>query len=282
MRRLIVNADDFGLCAGSVDGILRGYRRGIVTSTSLMAGMPAATRAAAAARACPALDVGVHLTFTEGLPVLPAADVASLLDARGRFLSSRAWLVSGWRPDPAELEAELRAQIGRCVSWGLAPSHLDLHTSAGYLLEGVFALTVRLAAEHGLAIRFPFGDGWERMGHAVAAATGLSLERLGMVVDGFRKLTAASGVPHPDRMVDAFASRSACTGESLARLVAGLGEGTSEILAHPASLRGSLRALGIAAAKRAAELAALCSPAVRQAVRDGGIELVSFRSLIAR
>jgi predicted glycoside hydrolase/deacetylase ChbG (UPF0249 family) len=282
MRRLIVNADDFGMCRGSVDGILHGHRSGIITSTSFMAGMPAAARAAEAARGCPGLDVGVHLTFTEGLPVLPAADVASLLDARGRFLTSREWLASHRQPDPVELEREFRAQIERCRASGLEPSHLDLHTSIGYLLEGVFALTVKLAAEQGLAIRFPFGEGWEGMGHAAAAVTGLPLERIQEMVDGCRKLVAAAAVPHPDRMIDAFPNPSARSGESLARLITGLGEGTSEILTHPAFLRGSLKALGIEAAKRAAELAALCSPRARQALQDGGIELVSFRSLIRR
>ena len=282
MRRLIVNADDFGSCRGSVDGIVHGHRHGIVTSASFMAGMPAAVRAIEAARACPGLDVGVHLDFTQGRPVLPAAEVASLTDDRGRFLASRAWLASRRKPDPLELESEFRAQIGRAAAAGLAPSHLDLHTNLGYLLEGVFPLTVRLAAELGLAIRFPFGEGWERLGAAAAAATGLSMDRIAKLVDGSRRLVAAAGVAHPDRMVDAFAGPAARSGESLARQIAGLGEGTSEILAHPGFVRGSLLTLGPWAVRRAAELAALCSPEARQALRDGGIELVSFRSLIGR
>jgi hypothetical protein len=279
MRRLIVNADDFGSCRGSVDGIVHGHRHGIVTSTSFMAGMPAAARAIEAARSCPGLDVGVHLTFTEGRPVLPAAEVASLTDDRGRFLTSRAWLASRRQPNPLELEREFRAQIGRAVAAGLAPSHLDLHTNIGYLLEGVFPLTVRLAAELGLAIRFPFGEGWERMGAAASAATGLPMARMAEMVDACRKLVAAAGVAHPDRLVDAFAGPSARSGESLARQIAGLGEGTSEILAHPSFVRGSLLTLGPWAVRRAAELAALCSPEARQALRDGGLELVSFRGL---
>ena len=39
-RRLIVNADDFGLSAGVNEGILRAHRDGIVTSTSLMVRQP--------------------------------------------------------------------------------------------------------------------------------------------------------------------------------------------------------------------------------------------------
>lgn len=280
MRRLIVNADDFGLCRGSVEGIVHGHRRGIVTSASLMAVMPAADLAIEAAKGCPDLDVGVHLAFNQGRPVLPAAEVASLVDGRGRFLSSAAWLVSRRKPDPDQLEREFRAQIGRVIDAGLRPSHLDLHTNVGYLLEGVFPLSVRLAAEHRLAIRYPFGDGWERLGAAAAAAAGLPMARIEELVVGCRGLVAAAGVAHPDRLVDAFAGRGARSGDSLARVIAGLGEGTSEILAHPAFVEGSLLALGPFAFRRAAELAALCSPQARQAVRDGGIELVGFRDLL--
>jgi len=282
MRRLIVNADDFGLCRGSVEGIVRGHRNGIITSASLMANMPAADTAIRAAKACPELDVGVHLTFNQGRPVLPASEVASLVDRRGRFLSSAGCLVSRRKPRPDELDREFRAQIGRLLDAGLAPSHLDLHTTVGYLLEGVFPLSVRLAAEYRLAIRFPFGDGWERMGAAAASLSGLPMSRIEELVVACRGLVAAAGVAHPDRLVDAFAGSGARNGDSLARLIAGLGEGTSEILAHPAFVNGSLLALGPFAFRRAAELAALCSPQARQALYDGGIELVSFRSLIGR
>ena len=44
--RLIVNADDFGLCAGVNQGIIEAHERGIVTSASLMVRYPAAEAAA--------------------------------------------------------------------------------------------------------------------------------------------------------------------------------------------------------------------------------------------
>ncbi|MGH9864633.1 MAG: ChbG/HpnK family deacetylase, partial [Candidatus Acidiferrales bacterium] len=37
MKRLIVNADDFGYTRGVNAGIVRAFREGIVTSTTLMA-----------------------------------------------------------------------------------------------------------------------------------------------------------------------------------------------------------------------------------------------------
>ena len=60
MRRLIVNADDFGLTEGVTQGILAAHVGGIVTSTSLMVDAPGAEHAAALAREHPRLSVGLH------------------------------------------------------------------------------------------------------------------------------------------------------------------------------------------------------------------------------
>ncbi len=61
-RRLIVNADDFGLAEGVNAGIVEAHVSGILTSTSLMVDRPAPAAAGAArlAREHPALSVGLH------------------------------------------------------------------------------------------------------------------------------------------------------------------------------------------------------------------------------
>ena len=60
MRRLIVNADDFGLSEGVDHGIVDAFSNGIVTSTSLMVRRPAARHAAELARLHTRLSVGLH------------------------------------------------------------------------------------------------------------------------------------------------------------------------------------------------------------------------------
>jgi predicted glycoside hydrolase/deacetylase ChbG (UPF0249 family) len=59
-RRLIVNADDFGLATGVNEGIVEAHVNGILTSTSLMVDCPAAAHAVELARAHPGLSVGLH------------------------------------------------------------------------------------------------------------------------------------------------------------------------------------------------------------------------------
>jgi predicted glycoside hydrolase/deacetylase ChbG (UPF0249 family) len=66
MKRLIVNADDFGASEGVNRGILECHVDGVVTSASLMVEGPAARAAALSARDHPALSVGLHFVDDGG------------------------------------------------------------------------------------------------------------------------------------------------------------------------------------------------------------------------
>lgn len=75
-KLLVVTADDFGISHGVNRGIVQAHREGILTSTSLMVNRPASTAAAALARDCPTLSVGLHLE----LDAVGAGDVAAALE----------------------------------------------------------------------------------------------------------------------------------------------------------------------------------------------------------
>ena len=64
-RRVVVNADDFGLTEGVNRGILDAHLDGIVTSTTTMVRQPAAADAAARAREAPRLGIGLHVDLGE-------------------------------------------------------------------------------------------------------------------------------------------------------------------------------------------------------------------------
>jgi chitin disaccharide deacetylase len=65
LRRLIVNADDFGLSPGVNAGVITGFEHGIITSATLMVRWPAAAAAAAYAREKRTLSVGLHVDLGE-------------------------------------------------------------------------------------------------------------------------------------------------------------------------------------------------------------------------
>src|SRR5436190_1453918 len=85
-RHLVVNADDFGISRGVNRGIVEAHQRGLVTSASLMANLPAADDALTRAAICPDLGLGLHLTMTAGRPLSPPQQVSTLIDANGEFL----------------------------------------------------------------------------------------------------------------------------------------------------------------------------------------------------
>jgi predicted glycoside hydrolase/deacetylase ChbG (UPF0249 family) len=92
MRRLIVNADDFGLSDGVNEGILEAHVDGIVTSASLMVDAEAASRAAALARDRSALSVGLHFVEPDGIDLddpVQAADAFHRQLERFRSLMGR-------------------------------------------------------------------------------------------------------------------------------------------------------------------------------------------------
>lgn len=65
MKRLIVNADDFGQSPGINRGVIHCHEHGILTSASLMVRWPHAAAAAAYARRTPSLSVGLHIDLGE-------------------------------------------------------------------------------------------------------------------------------------------------------------------------------------------------------------------------
>src|SRR5271170_2411822 len=88
VRRLIVNADDFGLSASVNAAVVRAHREGILTSASLMVNEPGFAEAVALARQNPRLGVGLHLTLLHGHAALPPGQIPGLVNARGEFSDS--------------------------------------------------------------------------------------------------------------------------------------------------------------------------------------------------
>jgi predicted glycoside hydrolase/deacetylase ChbG (UPF0249 family) len=72
MKWLIVTGDDFGASRGINRGVVQAHRHGMLTATSLLVNRPASEEAAALARACPTLSLGLHLELdaddSDGVP----------------------------------------------------------------------------------------------------------------------------------------------------------------------------------------------------------------------
>ncbi|HZD31805.1 MAG TPA: ChbG/HpnK family deacetylase, partial [Candidatus Angelobacter sp.] len=139
MRRLIVNADDFGMTRGINRAIVEGAEMGIVTSTTLMATARAFDDAIAqASQLASRVSIGCHVILLDGTPALPPERVSSLLDPgqHGTAPEFRIKLNDFVRAaffgklNPAEVEAEAVEQMRRLLVAGIELSHFDCHKHA--------------------------------------------------------------------------------------------------------------------------------------------------------
>jgi predicted glycoside hydrolase/deacetylase ChbG (UPF0249 family) len=124
---LVIHADDFGETVGITNGIRRGIEAGVLTSTSIMANMPATEYALRRVGALAGqASFGVHLNLCEGRPLTSGP---TLTDERGDFHPKRMLIrhaLSG-KLSLRELESEIAAQIALVRDAGVAISHLDGH-----------------------------------------------------------------------------------------------------------------------------------------------------------
>ncbi len=289
MRRLIVNADDFGLTAGVNRAIVEAHKGGVVSSTTLMANGAAFADAVTAARSTPNLSVGCHVTLVDGTPVSSPDAADTLVAIRSaepdRFYSklsafaARAML-GGFDRD--QLVAEVTAQIRKIQATGLQVTHLDTHKHAHIFPEILVAL-LRAARICGVrAIRNPivpvkaiharqFKDKphlWKRYGQVRVLHT---------FSGQFNQRTKRAGVVTPDGVLGVIETGS--VGISLLRqTLTSLPEGTWELVCHPGYCDADLQAVRTRLlASREEERRLLTSAGLRKFLEEQKFQVISYR-----
>ena len=229
VRRLIVNADDFGLARSVSTGIIDVYQAGQLSSTTLMVNMPGTEEAVDLAERHPGLGMGLHFNLTEGRPL---TDARSLIDSDGAFLLRGDLIrrsIRG-RVEPSEIARELTAQLDRFVSLGLTPTHLDSHQHV-HMVPTVFRAMAPVLRERVRALRVvvPAGHHTSRPQPAT------------MTVNAMLRLSAASiRRRFPGRTNDRFVSlhqlhASQPWNEDAYRSLIGSvpSQGVTELMVHP-------------------------------------------------
>ncbi len=269
-RRLIVNADDFGLTRGINEGIVEALSQGVLRSTTLMANGPAFDHAAALAREHESLDVGCHLMLVQGEALaLPGGKLPDSIPQLLRRLASSLTV--------DRIESEFTAQIDKLREAGIEPTHLDTHKHAHFAPPVLKAL-LEVARRFDIPwVRRPFD-----LPLTAARGTGAWRRR---TVQGFlrplRGSFARSIEKHRCRATDHFAGfqmTGAFETEQLIALIRDLPDGLTEFMCHPGRVTEDLRRLPTRLREsRELELRALTDPRVREAAQQAGVALSSFR-----
>ena len=281
MPLLIVNADDFGLSPGVNRAVIKGWREGILTSASLMAGGAAFDEAAELARGNPALQVGLHLTLVHGRSVLPPAEIPGLVDDSGNFTDNpvlagiRYFFLKGLRH---QLYREIEAQLRKVRDAGISLSHVDGHLNI-QMQPTVFGILMELAPRYGITT---FRLTREKLTPLLLADRQRTLgKRADALI--FHRLSAWSlpqllrrGIGFTDG-VKGLLNSGRMTEEYLLPLLDEQLPGRTELYFHPGCLPCPEITKRMPDYRHEEELAALVSPAVVRKVREKGIRLVNYR-----
>jgi chitin disaccharide deacetylase len=285
VKRLIINADDFGLAPGVNQAIVELQQAGALSSTTLMAAGPYFSPAVFLAFAQPRLAVGCHVVLVDGSPCLRTSEVPSLLDPAspmffratvGSFLSD---LFRG-RIREQEIEAEAIAQIRRIQSSGLTVSHIDSHKHV-HAVPRVLAPLLRAARHCGVhCVRNPFEPWWSLKATRTAGTfRRMQVHAMRTQAGAFSRLTTEHGMMTADGSIGLLATGT-LNDLVLRSLLRAMPQGTWELVCHPGYGDSALdRARTRLRASREVERNALLA-VIPEALRsDSELALIDFHQL---
>ncbi len=245
MRRLIINADDFGFTPGVNAGIVHAHVSGVLTSTTLMANGDAFDDAVRLAQANPTLDIGAHLVLVQGHSLLTGKPLPETPRQLLIVLAMRG----------LDVYAELKLQIEKIRAAGIRLSHLDTHKHT-HLVPSVFRAVVALANE--------FSVPWVRLPPVPDRARLLSPRRCQAEREAARSLPRLSSDRHAHR-------------NNLRQALQHVPEGTTEFMCHPGYLNAGLKGAATRLKEsRVRELEALTSPRIKELIASQEIQLSPF------
>lgn len=245
-RRLIINADDFGLTDGVNRSILDLNAADVLPSATLMATGHAFRDAVHAAFRQPSLGVGCHVVLLNGRPELHPADLPTLAPDGQLRSSLTTFMVDlfGGRIASQEIEREAIAQIRQVQSAGITVTHIDTHKHT-HMFPRVIGPLIRAARACNIpAIRNPFEPDWSLRLTAKAAHTRrLQVRTLRIFREQFLRAVRAAGLRTTDGALGVLATGTFDAAYVL-RLLRNMPTGTWELVCHPGYDDDALRHAG--------------------------------------
>jgi hopanoid biosynthesis associated protein HpnK len=285
VRRLIVNADDFGLTSGVNRAIIEGNLSGIVTSATLMANAKASDAAIDLAKAQPGLKTGCHVVLIDGVPLTD--NLPTLTETTQRFRSSlKQFAMAAVRKQISadEVQQEVEAQIRKIQSREITLTHVDSHKHT-HMFPHILRPLLRAAKACGIrAIRNPFEPLRCWPAGMVLGSPGLWPRSAGVMAFQifaveFHRALKDEGMVSTDGTVG-IAVTGMLDQQKLLRIFEALPDGTWELVCHPGYSDSDLQAAGTRLTKsREIELSALTSAEVREVLARQKIELISYADL---
>ncbi|MFC2064886.1 carbohydrate deacetylase [Chloroflexota bacterium] len=273
-RKLIVNADDYGLTRMVSAGIRSAHIKGIVTSTTVMMNMPGVEEdLEAAQQECPNLGLGVHLVLTAGKPLSQKGMAKTLVTENGSFPKLKGFLDNLEAIDIDQVQEEWEKQTQRFIRLtGKNPDHLDSHHHTSNFSSELFKLLLDIADINHCAIRNPMTKDKKTLSmYLLPELENQFMDFIPALIDQY-----TPGIP--DSFYASFYGQYA-TLDHLLDILADLPEGVSEIMCHPGYNNPELEKISSYSKERDREREILEDILLRAQLSDLEIELINFGNL---
>lgn len=279
MKKLIVNADDFGLTRAINESILQCIQDGIVTSVSLIACGRAAHEAMIMARDFGTnTSIGIHLTLETEVPVAAPDSIPTIITKNGNLMP-RSQIMTRLLTGQISIEDVLRewsAQIDKVITAGLRPDHLDGHGQI-HVYPPLLSVLIDVAKHYNIpVVRLPLepfiaGHVFKRLKDRLLLRTSAQIA----------KWKFKSKLRHPDFMIG-FSS-SGCYSENIfLKDISYLKDGDIvEAMFHPGPAKIDIPLYNAWGYNWAVDSATLCSSRVKDFIKERGIKLVTFKTFLS-
>jgi len=287
VRKLIINADDFGLTRGINLAISECAEVGVLQSATLMPNGEAFDDAVKTAKGREGFETGIHFALSDLKPLLPADKLQGLVGPDGFLPSSPGELlkkIAGRKKLRDAIRKELFSQAEKVFDCGISVTHFDSHKHI-HIIPVVLDIIIEIAERFSVkAMRDPFeAEGAWRFFHDLEKGERTKFVKQYAMTHGsiiarphFRSRIRKAGIQTPAGLYGI--SASGFINEKIIRRICGmLKPGVSELMTHPGIVDADLercktRLLG----SRAREKGLLISASVKELFERHDIILSHF------
>ena len=284
MKRLIINADEFGIARCVTAAVWQCLNEGVLTSATIVAGGLDFEHAASLVKST---DVcGLHLSLTDFMPVSRKERIRSLVREDGkrlwplkrflpRYFSGKIWI--------EDVRTELESQIVKCLDCGIRLTHIDGHSNL-HMMPAVFKIVLELMKKYNIMkLRLPS----EPLFNIDIKQPVQYMIKCVVTLDAmFNKRHIPPGYVFPDHFVG-HAQSARITEDVMLGFLDRMEDGATEIPIHPrnydeAQIREAFGAdypTDYFRKKDEFEKEALLSDKVRRMVAEKKITLISYKEL---
>jgi chitin disaccharide deacetylase len=280
-RRLIINADDFGLCKETNKAIKELFLSDKISSTSLLITAEEAHEATTIIQENK-INFGVHLTLNSDFIDFPwraAGGNSSLTDENGNLLFDTKLL--GKQAKSADVTRECEAQIQEALERSIVPDHLDNHsgTMYGINLRAFFINAFKIASKYNLPFRFPYRNSFLKsyfggdLPWYISVAHKIILSTAKMVKAKLIDDLVTS--PHSIKDIPSFDFLENFYLEEITKI----GPGVTEIVLHPSFHSEKYSKITPEWQKREYEFDILMNGKLHKRIEEEGIQVISYKDI---